>query len=70
MLAYLPYTGVESLPDWSLAEQRVLLGRLDGFSLAYQLDDGGEWREAWRSPEPRPWPVSVFRSPPPGVHGL
>lgn len=53
-LAYLPYTGVESLPDWSLAEQRVLLGRLDGFSLAYQLDDGGEWREAWRnSAEPR-----------------
>lgn len=53
-LAYLPYAGVESLPDWSLAEQRVLLGRLDGFSLAYQLDDGGEWREAWRNgPEPR-----------------
>lgn len=54
MLAYLPYMGVELLPNWSLAERRVLLEHLEGFSLAYQLDDGGEWREAWRnSPEPR-----------------
>ena len=76
MLAYLPYTGVELLPDWSLAEQRVLLGHLDSFSLAYQLDDGSEWREAWRnSSEPNSlsrvrlsirsarseWPLFVIR---------
>lgn len=54
MLAYLPYTGGDTLPDWSVAEQRVLLGRVDGFSLAYQLDDGGEWFAEWRnSHEPR-----------------
>lgn len=54
LLSYLPYFGGEVLPDWSLAEQRVLVGRLEGFSLAYQLDDGGEWLGEWRnSPDPR-----------------
>lgn len=49
LLSYVPYSGVEIVPDWSLAEQRVLVAHLEGLSAAYQLDDGGEWLVEWRS---------------------
>jgi general secretion pathway protein J len=54
ILIYVPYTGLDSPPEWSVAEQRVLVPRLDGFTLAYQLDDDGNWLQGWRNTtEPR-----------------
>ncbi|KAB2966412.1 prepilin-type N-terminal cleavage/methylation domain-containing protein [Zoogloea sp.] len=49
MLAYLPFAGLEVLPDWNLAERRVLVEDVSGFALRYQLEDGGEWLGQWRS---------------------
>lgn len=50
MLAYLPFAGLDSpLPDWSLAERRVLVEDVSGFALRYQLEDGGEWLSQWRN---------------------
>lgn len=49
VLSYLPYMGLDVLPDWALAEQRILIGSVDGFQLSYQLDDGGDWRSEWRN---------------------
>lgn len=75
MLSYLPFAGLEVLPDWSLAEQRILVDRLEGFSLLYQLEGAGEWLAEWRNTaEPRKlarvrlsivaggaeWPLLVF----------
>lgn len=48
MLAYLPFVGVEVLPDWSVAERRVLVDAVSGFALSYQLEEGGAWRDQWR----------------------
>jgi len=48
MLAYLPYAGLEVLPDWSLAERRVLVESVSGFALRYQREDGGAWLDQWR----------------------
>lgn len=48
MLAYLPFAGLEMLPDWSLAERRVLVDAVSGFALRYQLEDGGAWLHQWR----------------------
>ncbi len=49
VLAYVPYEGLEVLPDWSRAEKRVLLEQLEMFSLSYQIDDGGGWLGEWRN---------------------
>lgn len=48
MLAYLPFVGVETLPDWNVAERRVLVEAVSGFALRYQLEDGGAWLDQWR----------------------
>jgi len=48
MLAYLPFVGVEVLPDWNIAERRVLVDAVSGFALRYQREDGGAWLNQWR----------------------
>lgn len=49
MLGFLPYAGPDQSPDWTQAEQRVLLRGLERLELRYMLVGSGTWLPAWRN---------------------
>lgn len=46
-LQFLPYVDDDTPPDWSLADQRLLLEGLQSLEIAYQLAGSRDWRSAW-----------------------
>jgi general secretion pathway protein J len=47
-LQFMPYAGDDALPpDWSLADQRLLLEGLESLEIAYQAAGSRDWLSAW-----------------------
>lgn len=59
IFSFMPYRGIERVPDWSIAETRELLQDVTRMSLAYQEDDASAWADSWASAEKLPQRVRL-----------